>query len=261
MSSTSIYSPAFVPLRERCKVNLSVDTQCIIQPRTVKHDEPPTHTLFDVPADPDPPHHHQDDSPVMAGLYSSLLPNGKDRCLGEIIPGMFVSFHVPNHTPAQVVHANRCFTHVVCISYSNYSGRIVEATTWFDDETYVRALHLTLPFPSSKRSHPRLQLQENQIRVARDFLSLALPYSDPSAPHDWDQCSSRVLVTTPSGQPVDAICVVAAYLSFASGEEVCDVLSGMEGIEELPEVWTRIVCEYDAEVVQDIADDDDDDDY
>ena len=254
MPSASIYSPTFVPLRERCKVSLSVDTQCN-RPRTVKHDEPPTHSLFDVPVDSDSPH-HQDESPIKAGLYSSILPSGKDRCLGELIPGMFVSFHEPNHTSAQVVHANRCFTHVVCISYSNESGRIVETTTWFKDDTYVRALHLTLPFPSSRRNNPRLQLQENQIRVARDFLSLALPYSEQSSPQDWAGCSSRVLVTVPSGQPVDAICVVAGYLSFASGEEVCDVLSGMESIEELPEVWKRIVCEYDAEVVQDIADDD-----
>jgi hypothetical protein len=62
------------------------------------------------------------------------------------------------------------------------------------------------------------------------------------------------LITTPSGQPVDAICVAAAYLGFASGEEVCDVLNGMENIEELPKEWKRIVCEFDAETVQDVAD-------
>lgn len=190
----------------------------------------------------------------MSGLYSSILPNGKGRCLGEIIPGMFVSFHDPSHTPAQVVRANRCFTHVVCISYSNNSGHIVETTTWFKDDSYVRTLHLTLPFPSSKRGNTRLQLQENQIHVARDFLSLALPYSSESSPQDWARSSSRVLITTPSGLPVDAICVVAAYLGFASGEEVCDVLSGIENIEELPKEWKRVVCEYDAEAVQDIAD-------
>ena len=253
MPSTSIYSPTFVPLRERCKVNLSVDTDCQGR-RGVKHDEPPTHFLFDVPVDSDPPHHYDDESPVKTGLYSSVLPNGKSRCLGEIIPGMFVSFHEPNHTSAQVVRANRCFTHVVCITYSNDSGRIVETTTWFKDDSYVRALHITLPFPSSKRTNSRLQLQENQIRVARDFLSLALPYSSESSPQDWTRSSTRVLITTPLGQPADAICVVAAYLGFASGEEVCDVLNGMESIEELPEEWKRVVCEYDAEVVQDIAD-------
>jgi len=254
MPYTSIYSPAFVPLRERCKVNLSVDTNCIRQ-RTVQHSEPPTRPPFDDPVDSDSPH-DEDESPVKAGLYSSTLPNGKNRCLGEIIPGMFVSFHEPNHTSAQVVHANRCFTHVVCITYSVDYGRIVETTTWFKDESYVRALHLTLPFPSSKRNNPRLQLQENQIHVARDFLSLALPYPSESAPQDWAQSSSRVLITTPSGQPVDAICVVASYLGFASGEEVCDVLNGMESIEELPEEWKGVVCEYDAETVQDIADHD-----
>jgi len=62
------------------------------------------------------------------------------------------------------------------------------------------------------------------------------------------------LITTPLGLPIDAVCVIAAYLSFASGEEVCDVLNGMETIEELPKEWKRVVCEHDAETVQDIAD-------
>jgi len=252
MPSTSIYSPAFVPLRERCKINLSVDTECRRR-RGVKHNEPPTHSFLDVPADSGSPH-HDDASPVQARFYSSVLPNGKNRRLGEIIPGIFVSFHEPSHTSPQVVHANRCFTHVVCISYSNDSGRIVETSTWFNDESYVRALHLTLPFPSSRRNNTRLQLQKNQLHVARDFLSLALPYSSESSPQDWTRCSSRVLITTPSGLPVDAICVVAVYLAFASGEEACDVLSGMESIEELPKEWKRVVCEYDAEIVQGIAD-------
>ena len=65
-----------------------------------------------------------------------------------------------------------------------------------------------------------------------------------------------MLVTTPSGQPVDAISIVAGYLSFASGEEVCDVLSGMENIDELPEEWKGVICEFDMETVQDIADND-----
>ena len=63
-----------------------------------------------------------------------------------------------------------------------------------------------------------------------------------------------MLITTPLGLPIDAVCVAATYLSFASGEEVCDVLSGLENIEELPKVWKRIVCEKDAEIAQDIAD-------
>lgn len=252
MPFTSVYSPAFVPLRERCKVNLSVDTKCI-ERRTVKHNEPPTHSFLDVPIDSDSPY---EETSIQPGLYSPILPSGKDRCLGEVIPSVFVSFHEPSHTSVQVVRANRCFTHVVCITYSNDPGRIVETTTWFKDESYVRALHLTLPFPSSKRNNTRLQLQENQIHVARDFLSLALPYSSASSPQDWNRCSSRVLVTTPLGLPIDAICVIAAYLSFSSGEEVCDVLSGMETIEELPKEWKRVVCEHDAEIVQDIADHD-----
>jgi len=249
MPSTSIYSPTFVPLRERCKVNLSVDTECKRR-RNVKHNEPPTHSFIDVPVDSDSP---REESPIRSGFYSSTLPNGKDRCLGEVIPGVFISFHDPNHTSAQVVRANRCFTHVVCVSYSNDPGRIVETTTWFKDDSYVRALHLTLPFPSSKRNSTRLQLEQNQIHVARDFLSLALPYSVSSAPEDWVRSSSRVLITAPTGLPIDAVCLVAAYLSYASGEEVCDVLNGMETIEELPREWKRVVCEYDAEIVQDVA--------
>jgi len=252
MPFTSIYSPTFVPLRERCKISLSVDTECEGR-RGVKHNEPPIHSFIDVPVDSDSPHHY-DMSPVHTGFYSSVLPNGESRCLGEIIPGMFVSFHDPSHTPPQVVRANRCFTHVVCISFSDDPGRIVETTTWFKDETYVRALHLALPLPSPKWDDTRLHLQKNQIHVARDFLSLALPYSSESSSQDWSRSSSRVLITTPSGLPTDAICVIAAYLSFASEEEVCDVLNGMEDIEELPTEWKRAVCERDMEIVQGIAD-------
>jgi hypothetical protein len=190
----------------------------------------------------------------MPGLYSSTLPNGQDRCLGAIIPGVFVSFHEPNHTSAQVIRANRCFTHVICISYSKHPCRIVETTTWFKDDSYVRALHLTLPLSSSKRGNTRLQLQDNQLLVARDFLSLALPFSSRSAPHDWAQNTSRVLITTPLGAPIDALCVIAVYLSFSSEQDVYDVLSLLEDIEELPREWKGVVCEDDAEIAQDVAD-------
>jgi hypothetical protein len=253
MPGTSIYSPTFVPLRVRCKVNLSVDTEFgpeSMRRRTVKHNEPPTHPFVDVPVDSDSP---QEESPIASGLRSTLS-NGRDRCLGEIIPGVFVSFHETNNTSAQIVRANRCFTHIVCISCSKDPGRIVETTTLFKDESYVRALHLTLPFPSSKRDNTRLQLHLNQILVARDFLSLALPYSSASAPQDWTRNSSRVLITTPLGLPIDAICVAAAYLGFASKEDVDDVLDGIENVDELPEEWKRIVDEDDAELVQVVVD-------
>lgn len=249
MPFTSIYSPAFVPLRERCKVNLSVDTKCEKR-RTVKHNEPPHHPFLDVPMDSDSP---QEETPIRSDLYSSTLPSGMDRCLGEVIPSVFVSFHEPSHTSMQIVRANRCFTHVICITYSNDPGRMVETTTLFKDETCVRALHLTLPFPPPKQENTGFQLQWNQVLVARDFLSLALPYSSASSSH-WNRNYARVLITTPLGLPIEAVCVIAAYLSFASGEEVCDVLSGMETIEELPKEWKRVVCEDDAETIQDIAD-------
>lgn len=252
MPFTSIYSPTFVPLRERCNVSLSVDTKCTRRRRNVKHDEPPIHSFVDVPVDSDS---SQEESPIKSALRSPILPNGKDRCLGEIIPGVYLSFHEPSHTSAQIVRTNRCFTHVICISCSKDPGRIVETTTWFKDESYVRALHLTLPFQSSsKRNSTRLQLHQHQVHVARDFLTLALPYSSASSPEEWTRNSSRVLITTPLGLPIDALCVAAAYLSFASGEEVCDVLSGMENVEELPREWKRAVCEEDAEIVQVIAD-------
>lgn len=63
-----------------------------------------------------------------------------------------------------------------------------------------------------------------------------------------------MLISTPLGLPIDAICVVAAYISFVSGEEVCDVLNGMDNVEELPKEWKRVVCEDDAEIIQLIAD-------
>jgi hypothetical protein len=140
--------------------------------------------LLDVPMDSDHPLTITKKVRPKSGLYSSILPNGKDRCLGEVIPGIFVSFHEPSHTSSQVVRANRCFTHVICISYSDDPGRIVETSTWFKDESYVRALHLTLPFPliEAKQTHGFI-FQENQIHVARDFLSLRPPVFERSQHH------------------------------------------------------------------------------
>lgn len=248
MPSTSIYSPAFVPLRERCKVNLSVDTNR--KRPTYEDDEPSTRSFFDDPDDSDSP---QEESPIKPAFYSSTLPSGQDRCLGAVIPGVFISFHEPSHTSAQVVGANRCFTHIISITHSKDPCRIVETTTWFKDDSYVRALHLTIPFPSSKRHNTRLQLHKNQILVARDFLSLALPFTSDSPSHDWIRNTARVLITTPLGLPIDALCVIGVYLSFSSGDEVCDVLSQLEEHEDLPREWRGMVCEEDAEIVQVIA--------
>lgn len=157
---------------------------------------------------------------------------------------MYLSFHDDNY---KAVKVGREFTHLISISTSSAPGRAVEYAS--SHESYVRALHLTIPRTRSAR----LALTPQQLRTARDFLSLVLPYTQQSDPMAWRKASTRLLVTTPFGRAVDAVSVIAGYLSFTSGEEVCSVLGGMEEIEELGEAWKGQVCEEDAEAVQAIA--------
>jgi len=176
--------------------------------------------------------------------------------MGEVIPGIFVAFHDDQDKAVKVPGGGKRFTHVISISPSNAPGRAVEYSSSHDDDSHIRALHLTVPHyrHTSNTSHiPRLSLSSFQIRAARDFASLALPYTPQSSPMAWSAASTRLLITTPFNRPVDAVCVVAAYLSFTSGEDVCDVLNGMDDIEELPGAWKRKVCEDDVEIVQGIA--------
>jgi len=181
--------------------------------------------------------------------------------MGEVIPGMFIAFHDDRDKAVKVSEGGKQFTHVISISSSNAPGRAVEYSSTYDDGSHIRALHLTIPHlainPPSPRTNPshvhRLSLSLSQLRMARDFLSLALPYTPDSTPMAWTTSCTRLLITTPLGRPVDALCTIAAYLSFTSGEDVCDVLNGIDEIEELESVWKRKICEDDVELIQMIA--------
>jgi len=167
--------------------------------------------------------------------------------MGEVIPGMFVSFHDDNY---KAVKVDRQFTHLISISSSNTGGRAQEYSSAHDSQ--VRALHLTIPIRQKKSS--RLLLTPHQLRTARDFLSLSLPYTSESGPSAWTSASTRLLITTPFGRAVDAVCAISAYLSYTSGEDVCDVLSGMHEIEDLSREWKVAISEDDIDFVQEIAD-------
>jgi len=232
-----------VPLRERCNIDLRVDTSVDRTKRchSKKMAKPSVQTH----------RAKQESQPAAVGRQQ---PSGsRDQCAGEVIPGIILAFHGTQDKAVKISGESQ-FTHVISISPSNTPGRAVEYSSLHHDDTHIRALHLTVPHyrPSTNASYaPRLSLSAFQVRAARDFLSLALPYTAESSPTAWSTISTRLLITTPFNRPVDAVCIVAAYLSFTSGEEVCDVLSGIDDVEELPNVWKRKVCEEDAEIVSD----------
>lgn len=168
--------------------------------------------------------------------------------MSEVIPGMYLSFHDDNY---KAVKVGRDFTHMISISTSSTPGRAIEYAS--SSESSVRALHLTIP-----RTHStRLSLTPEQLRRARDFLSLVLPYTQNSGPAAWRKASTRLLVSTPFGKATDAVAVVAGYLSFTSGAEVYSVLAGMDENEELSHEWKSQICEKDERAVQAIANEED----
>jgi hypothetical protein len=172
---------------------------------------------------------------------------------------MFIAFHDDRRKAINVSEGGKQFTHVISISSSSSPGRAVEYSSTYEDGSHIRALHLTIPNLAQKplstdfSQRPRLVLSVSQLRVARDFLSLALPYTPESTPNAWSTSSTRLLITTPLGRPVDALCVIAAYLSFTSREYVCDILTGINEMEELESVWRNQVCEHDAGLAQLVA--------
>jgi len=184
--------------------------------------------------------------------YTGLRSN----CIGEVIPGMFIAFHDDKERAVKVSEGGKQFTHVISISSSKSSGLAVEYSSTYVDGSHIRALHLTIsPKPASTNFSrpPRLSLSLSQLRMARDFLSLALPYTPDSSPTAWSTSCTRLLITTPLGRPVDAVCVIATYLSFTSGEDFREVLNGINEIEELDNVWKSRVCEQDVEFAQLVA--------
>lgn len=239
-----------VPLRERCNIVLRVDTS------GKRAYRPSLKKSVTTLSEPGPYLDTESDSfAAKVQGYTGLTSNS----IGEIIPGMFVAFHDDRDRGVKVSEGGKQFTHVVSISSSSTPGLAIEYSSTYDDGSHIRALHLTIPRKSSTNPlhPPRLSLSLAQLRVARDFLSLALPYTPHSSPTAWSTSQARLLITTPLGRPVDAVCVIATYLSFTSGEDLCDVLRGINEIEELASAWKRQVCEQDAEFAQLVADEED----
>ena len=89
-----------------------------------------------------------------------------------------------------------------------------------------------------------------QLGAARDFIGECLPKELAALP---EQESVRVLVTTPPGQPTDAMCVVGCYLGFAAGLGVEEILRCVDEEECILSVWKGEVSGEEVERIEEVA--------
>ncbi|KAF8998226.1 hypothetical protein BDQ17DRAFT_817820 [Cyathus striatus] len=138
------------------------------------------------------------------------------------------------------------FTHVVRVSQAAKCDSWTES----DDISSIQILNLTTPTttppcgPISKDQEGTTQLTISQLQIARDFLSLSLPYfslsnpPSPSIPQYSSTSQAKVLIVAP--KHVDALSIVVAYLAFCSGEHVFTVIQYIDEDRGVPRGWRGV---------------------
>jgi hypothetical protein len=153
--------------------------------------------------------------------------------LEKLLPWLYVSLSQPDDVTLvdgivqKPFHSlASCFSHIICISSGKHAGHSEES---IDDSTGLRTLQLVVPNPSSeptKNMAGKTSLSKDQLFLARDFLSLALPHPTRcfTGHRVRRDASVRVLVTSTCDRPADVISIVACYMAYASGKSVETVL-------------------------------------
>ncbi|KAF8652609.1 hypothetical protein AX16_004298 [Volvariella volvacea WC 439] len=185
------------------------------------------------------------------------------ECLHELIPDLFLAFSSGDYTPPSLTSATRIrFTHIIKMVRPTSSESAGTFSVEYDVTTGTHILLLSLcrpkPAPGRKgrergkaresmsRQHGIPLLTEHQLLIARDFLSIALPYYSeglsseiPSSPA---VDSVTALITAPmenddASGAVDVMAVASCYLAYCSGENIEKVLAYINEEEEVPEMW------------------------
>jgi hypothetical protein len=231
-------------LRERCRVSFTVQTtpfneSAETQARIYQTLEPRKNNLprrsVRVRA-PTPPIAVEDvfDTPD-AGPSDYLTEKSH---LEEIIHGLFVAFADDDfEATALRTYENKEFSHIVQVTL----GPEEEMVAGRGEETLrygIGTQKLRLSCHTDGSGDGPTVLSADQLLAARDFLSLAMPYTNyklPSMPKS--HCDVKLLVVAPSDRTVDAISIIVCYLAFASGKPAATVLQYINEVEEFDAVW------------------------
>ncbi|KIJ66108.1 hypothetical protein HYDPIDRAFT_44960, partial [Hydnomerulius pinastri MD-312] len=156
----------------------------------------------------------------------------------EIVRGLFVAFaDVDFEAAALRTDENKEFSHVVQVTLlpeKDITGGRTEETLRYGRCT--QKLRLSCPTYGTGAGHTVLSAP--QLLAARDFLSLAMPYTNyklPSMPQS--HCDVKLLVVAPTGRTVDAMSIIACYLAFASGKPAATVMQYINEVEDFDQAW------------------------
>ncbi|KAF8992482.1 hypothetical protein BDQ17DRAFT_1432332 [Cyathus striatus] len=195
----------------------------------------------------------------------------------EIVPRLFlVVSSVSFDSDIPIESFKDDFTHVIRVAQAE--EREIWAET--EEEPSVDVLNLSFPIKATPPSSMRItktgrrvrnlgtEIQEiqktkskkvtdlsgKQLEVARDFLSLCLPYysqANPPSPSipKFVGTPAKALIIAPAH--VDALSIVITYLAFCSGEHAFRVINYIDEEPEVPDVWRNVFPRVKAQCLED----------
>ncbi|KAF9222427.1 hypothetical protein BS17DRAFT_188305 [Gyrodon lividus] len=233
-------------LRERCRVSLTIQTTFndstetharihqTLGPR--KDNIPRRRVRVRAPNPPPDPMSPEDEDDISDAVPSDYLTEKSH--IEEVVHGLFVAFADDDFEAAALrTYDDQEFTHIVQVTL----GPEKEMTIGKGEETLrygigTQKLRLSCPTYGSGEGHTLLS--SDQLLAARDFLSLALPYTNykfPSMPKS--HCEVKLLVVAPNDRTVDAISIIVCYLAFASCKPAATVLQYINEVQDFDGVW------------------------
>lgn len=164
--------------------------------------------------------------------------------LHELITSLNIAFcDIDASTSFFRASTGKKFTHIVQVVHSESKSGYVHPI-YDDNGVGLAVLYLGIPLTPQGMTRDFTLLTLDQLRVARDFLSLALPYNDDVYPDRSALLASNVLITGCRGTNVaaDIMSIVLCYLVFVLPEDVEAILSRInEEADDVPPVWKHVL--------------------
>jgi hypothetical protein len=165
-----------------------------------------------------------------------------------IIPGLYVAF-LPDDADDILCHSNillpeREFTHhinIITIAQMyppSEVGHAIETTSFC---CAVKRLQVCV-LDTAGETHPGTRLSPPQLGFARDFLSLALSY--PACMSGRYGSKAKVLITTSTSCPDDAMAIVACFMAYSFGEPITNLARCFDSEQNIDQKWLGLLTDH-----------------
>lgn len=171
-----------------------------------------------------------------------------DACIKELIPGLFVA--CSNSAEVPIKHPrNGHFTHFIHLSFEGEDDEKLITRMAYDDGAQLLRLNIPKQFSNDNK----LTLTSPQLLTARNFLSLAMPYTYHLADDHSEYAARSILIATSKHHTADAMAVATCYLAYESGESAHIVLELLDEEDDIHGTWRGVVTEGGASLIEDMA--------